>query len=389
MTWRLGIDLGTNSLGWAALELERSDESWLPIGLIDSGVRIFSDGRNPKDKQSNAAKRREPRAARKNRDRYKRRRDRLMRQLIQYGLMPTDKAERKALEGGKKGDLLAYSDPWVLRARALNVEITPHQLGRAVFHLHQRRGFKSNRKTDRGDNESGKVHDATKRTLEKLEEEGTRTLGELFGKPRFEVAMHNAKAAKGEGIPQPKARVRKTDQGANWQYDYYPTRELILSEFDYLWEAQTKFHAGILTDDARDALRNTIEWQHPLKAQPVGKCTFITELQLLGFGGNGNGSPEDIEKRKELERAPRALPSSQRVRIFQEINALKFGSAGAAKIPLTKEQRNLIVDRMVNPTKFQHPTTKTGKLIFNKMKSILDQSTTYDKFNTESENEII
>jgi len=88
MAWRLGIDLGTNSLGWAALSLARDGEDFVPDRLIDSGVRIFSDGRNPKDKQSNAAKRREPRGGRKNRDRYIRRRSRLMRELVEFSLMP-------------------------------------------------------------------------------------------------------------------------------------------------------------------------------------------------------------------------------------------------------------------------------------------------------------
>src|SRR5690606_11150700 len=131
--------------------------------------------------------------------------------------------------------------PWILRARALNEPITLHQFGRAIFHLHQRRGFKSNRKTDRSDNESGKVQDATKRTKEKLEAEGARTLGELFGKPRLETYRHNQIAAKGAREPQPLARVRKSGNGSQWQYDYYPTRELILDEFDQLWDAQS-FH---------------------------------------------------------------------------------------------------------------------------------------------------
>jgi len=360
MVWRLGIDLGTNSLGWAALELEKDCEAWKPVGLMDSGSRIFSDGRNPKDKQSNAAKRREPRSARKNRDRSKRRSARLMRQLVEFGLMPADMSERKKLEGGKNIPL-CDSDPWILRARALNEKISPHQLGRAIFHLHQRRGFKSNRKTDSKDSESGKVYDAIKRTKEALEKKGARTLGELFGRPRLEAAKHNETAPKGKRGPQPLARVRKSGEGAKWQYEYYPTRALIIDEFDQIWQQQNQYHTDILTKEAHDHLRDTIEWQNDLKPQPVGKCTLI---------------PEE-------ERAPKALPSSQRTRIFQEVNALRYGPAGQAQGPLTLEQRNLIVDRLLNPTKFQHPSTKTGKLIFNKMRSILDLSD-YDKFNTES-----
>lgn len=40
--YRLGIDLGTNSIGWAAVELDGGGE---PVGVLDMGVRIFADGR--------------------------------------------------------------------------------------------------------------------------------------------------------------------------------------------------------------------------------------------------------------------------------------------------------------------------------------------------------
>lgn len=355
MTWRLGIDLGTNSLGWGALELTNNENVWVPGGILDSGVRIFSDGRNPKDKQSNAAKRREPRGARKNRDRYKRRRDRLMRQLVQYGLLPSDKAERKALEGGK-GVPQGESDPWILRFRALRQEISPYQLGRAIFHLHQRRGFKSNRKTDRGDNESGKVHDAVARTREMLKEEGVRTLGELFGKRRAENFVENSKTAKGSRKPQPLARVRKSGDGAKWQYDYYPTRELVLDEFDQMWAKQTEYHGELLSEEARVALRDTIEWQHPLKSPPVGKCTLMPEFP----------------------RVPKALPSSQRVRILQEVNNLRVMPVGESTYPLSDKQRELILDSLLKPT------NKTAKRTFEQLRKLKGVSV-YDNFNLESD----
>jgi len=379
VTWRLGIDLGTNSLGWAALELEKDREVWKPSGLMDSGVRIFSDGRNPKDRQSNAAKRREPRSARKNRDRGKRRSARLMRQLTMHGLMPADPTERKKLEGGKNMPLVD-TDPWILRARALEEKITPHQLGRAIFHLHQRRGFKSNRKTDSGDSESGKVYDAIKRTKKALESKGARTLGELFGRPRLEVAKHNETAPKGQRLAQPLARVRSRGAGAKAYYDYYPTRELILDEFDQIWESQKRFYpdltseAKVRMEKARKELRDTIEWQHPLKSPPVGKCTFIAELRALGYGGDGSGSDEDWRLRKQLERAPKALPSSQRARIYQEVNALKIMPSGKAGYTLGKEQRDLVANSLLNST----------KRTFDQLRKLLKLSE-YDRFNTESE----
>ena len=52
--YRLGIDLGSNSLGWAVLRLDAEDK---PDYLVRIGTRIFSDGRKPKDGASLAVDR--------------------------------------------------------------------------------------------------------------------------------------------------------------------------------------------------------------------------------------------------------------------------------------------------------------------------------------------
>ena len=48
MRYRIGLDLGTNSIGWAVLRLMPDDT---PRQIVRLGVRLFPDGRNPKDKQ--------------------------------------------------------------------------------------------------------------------------------------------------------------------------------------------------------------------------------------------------------------------------------------------------------------------------------------------------
>lgn len=342
MLLRLGIDVGTNSLGWSVLKLELMNGVATPVDLIACGSRIFSNGRTPAG-DSNAADRREHRGARKNRDRAKRRQQRLIRQLLEYGLFPEDEVQRKALEGGK-GMPLEDSDPWILRYRGLHERIDLHQLGRAIFHLHQRRGFKSNRKVDKADDEKGPMKAAMKQTLESLKEAGATTLGELFGKPRMEVLTYNKTVAKKHRKPQPLARVRKSGSGKTLQYDYYPTRDLILNEFDRLWEAQKGFHGGVLTDQAWHDLRDTIEWQHDLKPTIVGKCMLL---------------PAE-------NRAPKALPSFQRSRIFQEVNNLRIAPVGAAKTALDLRQRNLIAGRLLTPT------SKTGKVTFGQLRKLKD-----------------
>ena len=85
MRYRLALDLGTTSLGWAMVRLDNNSE---PNAVIKTGVRIFSDGRNPKDGSSLAVTRREARAMRRLRDRFLRRKLRMTKTLIEYGFFP-------------------------------------------------------------------------------------------------------------------------------------------------------------------------------------------------------------------------------------------------------------------------------------------------------------
>ena len=82
MRYRLAIDLGSTSIGWAMVRLDAENN---PCAIIKAGVRIFSDGRNPKDGSSLAVSRREARAMRRRRDRLLKRKARMMRLLIQHG----------------------------------------------------------------------------------------------------------------------------------------------------------------------------------------------------------------------------------------------------------------------------------------------------------------
>ncbi|MBT6136517.1 MAG: type II CRISPR RNA-guided endonuclease Cas9 [Rhodospirillaceae bacterium] len=331
MAWRLGLDVGTNSIGWAALRLsnEAADD------LLDSGVRIFSDGRNPKDGQSLAAGRRGPRQQRKRRDRYLKRRDEFVQRLIQHGLMPTDEAGRKALE-----DI----DPWALRVRGLDQELSVYELGRALFHLQQRRGFKSNRKTDRSaDDDKGKIQSAAAVALEAMSATGARTLGEFLAAGRVENP--------GQQDPSP-VRVRLKGSGAKAHYDFYPTRAMVADEFDVLWASQRTYHPAVLTEPAREALRDTLTFQRPLKAQPVGKCSLY---------------PDE-------ERSPRALASVQRLRIYQEINHLAVRLPGEVERHLTLAERDALVVKALS----------TAKLTFDAARKALKLDPAA-RFNTEGE----
>lgn len=288
MGTRLGLDIGTNSIGWCLFDLDYRRD---PIGVRDIGVRIFSDGRDPKSGASLAVDRRNARAMRRRRDRYIRRRSALLEALIVTGLMPHDIQDAKALAG---------VDPYALRAAALDSVLNPHLVGRALFHLNQRRGFKSNRKAERkagDDNEVGKIAG------------GAKALDLAMGGQTYGQFLHN----------QPVKRVRLSAEGDS--YDFYPERRHLEAEFDAIWAAQAPHHPMLLTDAVRDRLRRIIFFQRPLKAQQVGGCTFFNDE----------------------ERLAKAHPLFQERRLYEEVNHLEITQAGAPSRKLTLDQRDKII----------------------------------------------
>lgn len=280
--YRLGLDIGTNSIGWWAVTLDAAGK---PKGSLAAGVRIFGDGRNPKDGASLAVQRRVPRGMRRRRDRYLRRRSDLMEELIVLRLMPADEAERRAL---------AKLDPYELRAKALDGKLSPHELGRALFHLNQRRGFKSNRKTDKA--EDNKLTARIDELRHRIRASGARTLGEFLYKRRLKGKMVRARSEAG----------------------FYPDRALYEDEFDRIRAAQE--HRA-LRPDQWDSLKDIIFYQRPLKPVDPGWCLL-----------------EDGERR-----AHRALPCAQEFRIVQEANNLRILVPGEAAKDLTREQRDKIL----------------------------------------------
>lgn len=301
MATRLGLDIGTNSIGWCLLNVDSDGKS---TGIRDIGVRIFSDGRDPKSGASLAVDRRNARAMRRRRDRYLRRRSALLDALIDSGLMPAEAQDAKAL---------AEIDPYVLRVAALNGPIDPHELGRALFHLNQRRGFKSNRKAERksnDDKESGKIAVAAKALDVAMHEAGARTYGEFL--------LLRSDAGDGQNtLPAKRVRMRPEGDG----YDFYPERRHLEAEFDAIWTEQAAHHPALLTDAMRDRLRRIIFFQRPLKAPKVGGCTFFNEE----------------------ERLAKAHPLFQERRLYEEVNQLEITKAGAPSRKLTIDQRNAIV----------------------------------------------
>lgn len=323
------FDLGTNSIGWCVLNLNNYNE---PIEIADAGVRIFSDGREPKSGNSLAEGRRIARGLARRRDRYKRRRKAVLRTLAEYGLMPSHPQARAALlaetNDAKHGQVA--NDVYALRARALDERLPLHHIGRALFHLQQRRGFKSNRKADRRakDNEKGAIALGEDRLRIAMSEVGARTLGEFLAgrrgsdpRNRGNVRVRiDAAAEAGEG--------RREKPG----YDFYPVRAMLEDEFGQIWDKQAEFWPDVFTSARKDHLFRVMFYQRPLKPPVVGKCSF---------------NPAE-------ERLPKAHPLFQQFRLYKEVNELELVMPDQSRRKLTLDERDALVAhlRSVGSAKF-------------------------------------
>lgn len=152
----LGLDLGTNSIGWAIVDKDGNDFS-----LVDKGVRIFSEGVKSEKgiESSRAAERTGFRSARKIKFRRKLRKYETLKVLSTNGMCPLSIEE---VEEWKKSGFKEYPlnpeflkwlrtddndnvNPYSFRDKASKQKVSLFELGRALYHIAQRRGFLSNR----------------------------------------------------------------------------------------------------------------------------------------------------------------------------------------------------------------------------------------------------
>jgi len=219
----LGLDLGTASIGWALIEHNAVKE---PVRLIGCGSRIFPEVVEAKTRTPKNHARRDHRSARKVIRRRRMRRDKLQNILIQKDMLPKDKEERTKL----LTDTKEYC-PYTLRAKALDKELTLFELGRALYHLGNRRGFLSNRKTV-NKKEDGPLKQSIGELNTKIAESGARTLGEYL--KNLEVAQDAARPGHRHYAERLRGR--------------YTERAMYLAEFDAIWKAQAAFHPDLMTN---------------------------------------------------------------------------------------------------------------------------------------------
>lgn len=297
----LGLDLGTNSIGWAIIEQEDGAKK-----LAAAGSVIFSEGVARKEGKEipSVSKRTSKRRTRRLYMRRRMRKLRILGRLIRNGMCPLGEAARTVWE--EKG-LYPKEDaftewlilnPYELRAKGLEEKLSSHELGRVLYHIAQRRGFRSNRKG--GDGEQRTLHagdpkkgitgyDETKELIEKY---GT------LGKAGAELAKTHT--------PIRNRYVMRVD---------------LIDEFNQLWEVQKNFHP-ILTDALKaelgDGKNGDLFFQRPLKGKKadVGRCT--------------------LESGKK--RAPLSSPIVEVFNVLHAVNNIKLNGE-----PLSEKGRNAVL----------------------------------------------
>jgi len=332
----LGLDLGVASVGWCLLEPENE-------AVCASGARAFELAIEPKGGTPKNVKRRTARGARRTVRRRQMRRDALAGILREQAMLPDSPQEFAALFSNHA------QNPYALRARGLDEELTLIELGRALYHLNRRRGFKSNRGTKFGDmakdpeiaaiiafdaeEKAARAAENRKPKDDELEEDkeegvvlaeiatlraemiaaGSRTLGEHFAK---------LLAATDEDGCLAFMPVRRR----------YTERAMYEEEFDALWTAQAAFHPNVLTDGLKARAHQAIFHQRPLRIQRglVGKCRY----------------------EKARPRCDKAHPDAQEFRIWQLLAHLSYRRTDTFDwTPLTQGQRDTLAALLATTAK--------------------------------------
>lgn len=341
----LGLDLGSNSVGWAAVAVD-SGAGLRPTGLIGLGARVFEAGSQGNiasgEEESRNVERRTARLLRRQHERAARRLDFIHLSLQEAGLLPPlpeklrpvgkdaglwrdrsrkARAERARLrhemanrldaellnqvaDWNRESPIIDGRDaaqrlPYYLRTLALDRQLPPYAVGRALLHLAQRRGYLSNRKAKRDDNtKKGAVESDIELLNRDIGPGKYRTLGELF--------LHKP----GE------ERIR-----GRWT-----ARAMYVEEFEAIWSKQREFAPDRFTEPRRKRFRRALFRQRPLAsaANLVGDCAW----------------------EKGRKRAPACLLSAQRFRYLQQVNHLRVIGEDGEERQLSPEERGTLIERL-------------------------------------------
>lgn len=313
----LGIDTGTNSLGWAIVNKNSEGK----YNLIERGVSIFQEGVKI-DKgieSSKAADKTSHKSQRVGYYRRKLRKIRLIKVLSDAHLCPAVSSmelyhwrtancypenldfREWQLTGDEQHNPFYFRYKCLTEKFDLAVQANRYLLGRALYHINQRRGFLSNRKTQDNE-EEGKVKTSISRLSEDMSETGCAYLGEYYYKLYLE--------------------------GKKIRNHYTSREEHYLAEFHAICDKQCLDQALV------NKLEHAIFFQRPLKSQKglVGHCLF--------------------EPKKT--KCPSSHPLFEEFRMWAFVNNIKMQTPADSELRfLSKGEKNRILSKFYRKSKPQ------------------------------------
>lgn len=340
--YTLGLDIGTNSIGWVL---------FLDGEIIDGNVIIFPIGTNLIKgvlEETKNAQRRGYRGAARNHFRFKLRRKKLKEVLKELDMLPDFQLLDKPCS----------TQLYKLRADAIKNEIDKKEFGRILLLINKHRGFKTNSKTlTKSDDEDGAVSNGISQLKTFMINNDAKTIGEYFHKmynksnERYNKNnWHNIEEPFDErALNESGDFIIQNNRGIRRENGRYVSREMYENEFDLIWTEQKKHNPNLTgskeeydiirklpVDEKRKQkaiFKNTLYWkirnqtifyQRPLKSQKkyIGKCTF--------------------EKNKRT--APLSSLLYQEFRIWKQLSDLRYSDfeSDILKQPLPKEWKEKV-----------------------------------------------
>ena len=318
--YSLGLDIGTSSIGWAVLDLDKER-------IHDLGVRIFERPEDPQNGDSLAKPRRDARSARRRLKRRRQRLNHLKRFFVSQNILTKDRVE-KVLNCTSDFNKL---DVYDLRAKALTEELSPEELLKVLYQIAKRRGFKSNRKVvEESDKEGGRVTSALKANEKFLADNSYTTVGDALSRDE-KFALHK--------------RNKRDDYTNSFARDdfLHELKFIIKTQQNYTLknvpeQAIKELICGI--DDGQVTNVSAIMYQRPFMTKEliekmVGDCTF----------------------EKNEKRAPKASYSFEVFRLASDLSHLVFIPRDAGKrqakrenleVRLSSEQISKVIDLAKN-----------------------------------------
>ena len=333
--YRIGLDIGITSVGWAVLQNNSQDE---PVRITDLGVRIFDVAENPKNGDALAAPRRDARTTRRRLRRRRHRLERIKFLLQKNGLIEMD----SFMERYYKGNL---PDVYQLRYEGLDRKLKDEELAQVLIHIAKHRGFRSTRKAETKEKEGGAVLTATTENQKIMQEKGYRTVGEML---YLDEAFHT------ECLWNEKGYVL-TPRNRPDDYKHTILRSMLVEEVHAIFAAQRALGNEKAAEELENAYVEIMTSQRSFDMgpglQPDGKPS---PYAMEGFGDRVGKCTFE----KDEYRAPKATYTAELFVALQKINHTKLIDEFGTGRFFSEEERKTIIDLLLSSKELKYLTIR-------------------------------